>query len=212
MIEIVFLAMLAGFIALRLVSVLGRRTGEEKPVRDGFPGEPPAAPPALEKRNPSRGFGGEWPVAVREPLNAITQADRNFDADAFLNNAQAAYRHILEAFWRGDRAELKPYVADDVLAQFEQVLDARAADGLTVENSLIAIDRAEYVSAALDGAMAEIAVRFDARITALTKNAAGAVIEGTPGETVETHDVWTFSRNTHAADPVWLLTATDSED
>lgn len=212
MIEIVFLAMLAGFIALRLVSVLGRRTGEEKPVRDGFPGEPPAAPRALEKRNTTRGFGSEWPATVREPLMAIAQADRSFDADAFLNDAQAAYRHILEAFWRGDRAELKPYVADDVLAQFEQVLDSRSADGLSVENSILAIDRAEYLGAALDGAMAEITVRFDARIAALTKNAAGAVVEGAPGETVETHDVWTFSRNTHAADPVWLLTATDSDD
>lgn len=212
MIEIVFLAMLAGFIALRLVSVLGRRTGEEKPVRDGFPGEPPVPPRMAEKRPAGRGFGGEWPAVVREPFQAIAQADRNFDPDDFLNKSQAAYRHILEAFWRGDRAELRPYVADEVLAQFEQVLDARAADGLNVENSLISVDRAEYVSAVLDGAMAEIAVRFDARISALTRNAAGAVIEGAPGETLETHDVWTFSRNTHAADPVWLLTATDTEE
>lgn len=215
-IEIVFLAMLAGFIGLRLYHVLGRRTGHERPVGDPFR----ATAPELARPGPPAGAGepqvrpraelpAELPGDVRAGLEAIRRADRQFDLDSFLAGARAAYQTILEAFWRGDLEELAELVSDDVLADFRAAIEDRRARGETLENRLIGVDRAQVAAARMNGNMAEVTVRFDATIVAVTRNDRGEVVAGDPGARVETHDVWTFSRHVASPDPVWLLVATD---
>jgi predicted lipid-binding transport protein (Tim44 family) len=213
-IEIVVLAMLAGFIALRLVSVLGKRTGHEEPAGEivrRTPAEalPPSgrgvdAPPA-----PTLELPADMPIELRQPLNAIAAADPGFAPERFEEGAQAAYRMILEAFWKGDNDSLRDLVSDEVGEEFAAAIEARAAGGHRLENRLVAIDKAEIVGARLRGAMAEVSVRFDAKLVAVTRDASGNVVAGSASDAVETHDVWTFSRHTGSADPNWLLIETD---
>ncbi|MGK2285488.1 Tim44/TimA family putative adaptor protein [Pedomonas sp. V897] len=214
-IEIVFLAMLAGFVALRLVSVLGRRTGNEKPATDGVAGSDASG------RNGEAGGQGDTRGTVlhlpsdvspqtREGLQQIAEADGQFDARNFMEGARSAYRMILEAFWNDDLDSVKPFIADHVLDQFRRAIDARKAEGLTLDNRLISIDRAALVEATLSGAMAEVTVRFDATLAAVTRDRDGKVIAGSETDAVKTHDIWTFSRHTRSPDPNWLLTATDT--
>jgi len=214
-IEIVFLAMLAGFVALRLVSVLGRRTGNEKPAGDMVSGSDSARDNApAGAPDPQRGAVLHMPSDIsaqtRQGLEDIAQADGRFDAQQFLEGSRAAYRMILEAFWNDDLDSVKPFVADHVLEQFRRAIDARKAEGLVLDNRLISIDRSALVDATLSAAMAEVTVRFDATLAAVTRDSEGKVIAGSETDAVKTHDVWTFSRHTRSPDPNWLLTATDS--
>lgn len=216
-VEIFFLAMLAGFIGLRLYHVLGRRTGHEKPVSDSYR---PAGPDALRPANRSRAEP-ESPIAidlpadiapdVRPGLEQIARADRNFSPERFLAGAQGAYAMVLENFWSGDAAQLADLVSDEMLMNFRAAIETRRAAGERVENRLLQVDRAQIVGANMNGAMAEVTVRFDAEIVTVTRDAEGRVIAGDPGVSVETHDLWTFSRHTTSSDPAWLLVATDEE-
>lgn len=213
MTTIVIMAMIALFIGLRLYSVLGQRTGHE---------QQPAAPRAGEgvlgpKPQPLAEAGGEvaadrdtlYAPGAGEPLRAILQADPTFDVTRFLEGAKGAYRMILEAFWRGDEAELRELVDPAVLADFQAVIAERAAAGHRLDNRLITIEEARIERATLSGRTATITVRFDADIAAVTRDADGTVIAGSMSDAVQSHDVWTFGRHLDANDPNWLLIETD---
>lgn len=203
-VEIIFLAMLAGFIALRLVSVLGRRTGHERPAGDAYAGpsaevaQPGGQVVDLRSRQPLE-LPGDAPAEVRAGLAAILEADRSFEPGRFTEGAKAAYRMILEAYWRGDLAEVEPFMADDVAEQFRAAVAGREE---RMDNRIAGIDAATITHAQLDGMMAEVTVRFDARIAEGGKGA----------ETVTTHDAWTFRRHVAAGDPNWLLVGTDADE
>jgi predicted lipid-binding transport protein (Tim44 family) len=211
-VEIVLLALVALFVGLRLYAVLGQRTGhEQQPVTrpDAAPiGEaaPLAADPASD-RAPVPGMVYEERAAGG--IRAIIAADPSFDVARFLEGAQSAYAMVLEAFWRGDREELRFLAADDVYSAFEGAIVQREAAGEKLDNRLIGIERALIEDARLSGRTAEIDVRFDADIAAVTRNSEGEMVAGSLTDAIETHDVWTFRRTLGSEDPNWLLVETD---
>jgi predicted lipid-binding transport protein (Tim44 family) len=212
-IEIVLLAMVALFVGLRLYSVLGRRTGhEQQPILRPAETAPAAEAPApvtdiAAERPESSGLAYEEGAAAG--VRAIVSADPSFDVSRFVEGAQGAYRMILEAFWRGDRDELRYLAAPEVFAAFDGAITARETAGEQLENRLVAIERAVIQSARLNGRVAEIDVRFDADIAAVTRDREGNVIAGTLTDAVATHDVWTFRRTLGSNDPNWILVDTD---
>ena len=216
-VEIIFLAMLAGFIALRLVSVLGRRTGPERPLGEGLVGAAGEVSKRggqvidLVSRQPLE-LPGDASAEVKAALAAIAQADRSFNPARFADGAKAAYRMILTAYWSGDIAEVEPFISDEVADQFRAAIAERAAEGLRIDNRIERIDSAQIVQAQLDGTMAEVTLRFGARIIGATRDADGRVVAGTPAEAIETHDEWTFRRHVTSPDPNWLLVATDADE
>jgi len=212
--EIIILAMVFLFVALRLWSVLGRRTGHEQPIA-----KPIEAPSRPSSSAPLPGTdAAAQPQALADPMieqgamagiRAISDADRQFDAARFLEGAKAAYRMILEAFWRGDREELDRLVDGDVQDAFNQAITAREEAGHVLDNRLVSIERAVIDRAKLSGQMASITVRFDADIAAVTRDKDGEVVAGSLSDAIPTHDVWTFSRHIGASDPNWVLVETD---
>jgi predicted lipid-binding transport protein (Tim44 family) len=142
-------------------------------------------------------------------IRSIVSADPTFDVARFLEGAQAAYKMVLEAFWRGDRDELKWLTGDQVRGAFEAAIAEREAAGHTLDNRLVAIERAAIEDARLDGRIAEIDVKFDAFAVAVTRNAEGEVVAGSLSDAIPTHDVWTFRRTVGGTDPNWLLVETD---
>jgi predicted lipid-binding transport protein (Tim44 family) len=212
-IEIVLLAMVALFVGLRLYSVLGRRTGHEqqpilRPAETAPAGEAPVAPPEAAADRPEAS-GLVYEEAAAPGVRAIVSADPAFDVARFLEGAQAASRMILDAFWRGDREELRFLAAPEVFATFESAIAEREAAGHRLDNRLVAIERAVIQDARLHGRSAEIDVRFDADISAVTRDKDDNVIAGTLSDAVATHDVWTFRRTLGSNDPNWLLVDTD---
>lgn len=213
MVEIILLAMVFLFVGLRLWSVLGRRTGHEQPIAKPVEGQ--AQPAPMTRRVPDA-QPSPMPVAdsiieprAHEGIRAIIEADPNFDATRFVEGAQAAYRMVLEAFWRGDEEELRRLADDSVADAFAQAIADRMAAGHSLDNRLVAIERAVIERARLDGQMASITVRFDADIAAVTRDAEGNVVAGSTSDAIPTHDVWTFSRHVRADDPNWVLIETD---
>ena len=212
-VEIVLLAMVALFVGLRLYSVLGRRTGHEQQPVVTRPEPVAAAEPAAPVVDvaPERADNGglAYQDGAASGIRAIVSADPHFDVARFLEGAQAAYRMILEAFWKGDREELAYLVGDDVRSAFEQAIAEREAAGHKLDNRLIAIERAVIENASLERKVASIVVRFDADIAAVTRDENGEVIAGSLTDAVDTHDVWTFRRTLGSDDPNWLLVETD---
>ncbi|GGE13028.1 hypothetical protein GCM10011529_19270 [Polymorphobacter glacialis] len=203
-IEIILLAMLAGFIGLRLVSVLGKRTGHERPVGDSFrPGAPEVVSAPV-----TRGLDLPQSAVVAVPpgtdkdlapaLQAVADVDSGFDPERFVGGAKAAYRLILEGFWSGNAGTMEGLVSDEILENFGTAIEER--EGARLDNKLVSVDSAAITRAEMIGQMAEVTVRFDARV------AAGN------GEPEATNDVWTFSRHIGSGDPAWLLIATDDDD
>ncbi len=217
-VEIVILALIAAFLGLRLYSVLGRRAEHgEEPVQtrldtpQGGIGAPPAVrggeQPALSAR--MRDLPSALP-AVDKGLRDILAADRRFDPHGFLDGARAAYRMILEAFWRGDRDELG-HLCDRAVAQhFIEAIAQREAAGEVVDNRLVRINEAMIVEAAYHAPLARITVRLVADVAAVTRDAGGQVIAGSLDDAVEVRDVWTFTRDVTSPDPDWLLDETDA--
>ena len=211
-VEIVLLAMIALFVGLRLYAVLGQRTGhEQQPViRPEAPAEAkPVTPVADLPTNTAEPSGLAYDKGAAAGIGAIIAADPGFDVARFIEGAQAAYRMTLEAFWKGDREELAFLANDSVRGAFEEAIDARDAAGETVDNRLVAIERATIEDAKLSGKVAEIEVRFDAYIAAVTRSREGEVIAGSLSDAVPTKDLWTFQRDLKSRDPNWRLVETD---
>lgn len=218
-ITIVLLAMIAAFLGLRLYSVLGKRTGHEqepvlrRPEERGRTAQPPRDE-VIEGRVVDIAPVPDTADTVYHPaaetgIRKILGADRSFDVGKFLGGAQAAYRMVLEAFWAGDRDTLRDLCDDDVYAAFDGAITAREAAGETLDNRLVAIEEATIVGASLNGSIADVIVRFDADISAVTRDKDDQVIAGSLSDGVQTHDIWTFTRDLASNDPNWVLDETD---
>jgi predicted lipid-binding transport protein (Tim44 family) len=212
-VEIILLAMIALFVGLRLYSVLGQRTGHEQ--RPGARSEPPApeatpapATPDLAA-NPAEPSGFAYEKGAAAGIRAIVTADPGFDVARFVEGAQAAYKMVLEAFWKGDREELAFLTGDTVCKAFGEAIDAREAAGHRLDNRLVAIERAAIEDARLDGRIAEIEIRFDAFVAAVTRDRDGELVAGSLEDAVPTNDIWTFRRDLASSDPNWRLVETD---
>lgn len=218
MTAIVILALVALFIGLRLYSVLGERTGHEQPILK------PADPDADARMEPRAATRPAVPLTATEPdelaylptagpgVRALLAADPSFDVARFLEGSKAAYRMILESFWKGDLDALKPFVDGHVYETFADAVEQRKKDGLQLDNRLVAIDQALIAGAEVDRSVASVTVRFEADIAAITRNAAGEVVAGSLSDAVQTRDRWTFRRDISSRDPNWLLIETDEEE
>ena len=227
---IIFLA-LAVFIFLRLRSVLGQRTGRERPPYDPYsardavrgankdnvvalPGRTPAeaALTAAEPTEPAERWKGiaEAGSATASGLDAIAGEDRTFDAKHFVTGARAAYEMIVLAYAEGDRRSLKNLLSREVYEGFEGSIRERESKGETVETRFVAIEKSDIAAAEMRGRMAQITVRFVSQLISVTRDKSGNTIEGSPEKVTDVTDVWTFARDLSSRDPNWKLVATEA--
>jgi len=214
---IIILALVALFIGLRLYSVLGERTGHEqqpilKPAESDARVEARPAPQSPVPQ-PTADAGDLAYLPTAGPgVRALLAADPAFDVASFLDGAQAAYRMILEAFWKGDLEAVRAHVDDHVYATFASSVDQRTKEGLVLDNRLVTIEQAVVSAATLEQTVAFVTVRFEADIAAVTRNKDGEVVAGSMSDAVQTRDLWTFRRDIASNDPNWLLVETDEEE
>jgi len=215
--DVIVLALLAGFIAFRLYSVLGRRTGNER-SRDDQLRMPDARPnpakdnvvPLPERACPAATTGSGSNVLSRALLD-IKLYDRAFDTEHFLSGARAAYEMIVTAFARGERDVLRPLLSNDVYEAFDQAIKGREAKKERVEFTFLSLKSARITAAELKGSVAEITVAFNSQVMLAGYDPSGALIEGdakTPHDIVE---LWTFARDTRSSNPNWTLVSTAAQ-
>lgn len=239
MTTIVF-GLLAIFVIWKLRSVLGQRTGAERPPerpQDQRPQERPQAfgrdapgptrptEPANEDRVIRMSDARErarfddadrWkPYAeagtpVAEGLDAIARRDPSFDARGFVEGAKQAYEMIVAAFAKGDRRTLQSLLAKDVFDSFSAAIAEREKRGDKAETTFVAIPEIRIEHAALNGAVADVALRIKAQMISAVRDASGAVVDGSPEKVADVSDLWTFSRDVTSRDPNWKLVATQT--
>jgi predicted lipid-binding transport protein (Tim44 family) len=227
---IIFLA-LAVFIFLRLRSVLGQRTGRERPPYDPYssardaiqptPGDkvvalPGRAPDTTQKPAEPAEREALW-TGIAEPgsalatgLDAIAREDKSFEARHFLTGARGAYEMIVTAYAGGDRRQLRNLLSREVYDGFESAIREREQRGQTVETRFVSIDAADIAHAEMRGRSAQVTVKFVSQLVSVTRDRSGAVIDGNPDKVTDVTDVWTFARDVTSRDPNWKLVATEA--
>ncbi len=230
----IFFLILAVAIFLRLRSVLGRRTGNERPPIDPYSSrgeqDAPAARTAsdnvvtLPRQNNGQGTAGAETdeqiehidkiapegSALNDALRTILSADRAFDPQHFIAGARSAYEMIVTAFAQGDRQALKQLLAHDVYDGFVGAIADRESRGESIESTFIGIDKSDIVEANLNNSTTQITLRFKSQLISVTRDSEGRIIEGDPNAIVEVTDIWTFARDVSSQDPNWKLVATES--
>jgi predicted lipid-binding transport protein (Tim44 family) len=225
---IIFLA-LAVFIFLRLRSVLGQRTGRERPPYDPYSAREVRSPPAADKvvTLPARPVetaarpaesapapGERWKgiaeagSAVATGLDAIAAADTGFDAQHFITGARAAYEMIVTTFAEGDRRQLRSLLSREVFDGFDAAITERENRGETAETRFVSVDGSTITAAELRNRTAQITVRFVSKLISATHDRNGAVIDGNAEKVTDVTDVWTFARDVTSRDPNWKVAAT----
>lgn len=207
--DIIFFAMVAAFLVLRLRSVLGKRTGAERPPQQ-WQGPENDAGAAVIDLAARRRSGAEPPAEspVGLGLAAIRAADRGFDLDGFLGGARAAFEMIVGAFAAGDKATLQPLLAPEVFRHFAEAIDGRARNGETLTTDLVGIRSIEPVEARMDGGFAGLTLRIVSEQVNALRDHEGNVVEGSADRVIDVTDEWTFRRDTRSGDPNWVLAAT----
>jgi predicted lipid-binding transport protein (Tim44 family) len=228
----IFVLAVAIIVFWRLTSVLGRRTGNERPPLDPFSpreklekkladGTVPERPGRRSADSASSAVPGSGtpatPIwegfapkgsAVAKGLEKIAAADRQFLPSGFLEGAKTAYEMIVTAFAGGDKQTLKPLLSRDVYESFARAIDQRRQAGEVFETNFVGISKAQIGAADLIGRRANITVRFTSDQISARRNKAGDIIEGDPKKIREISDVWTFERDVSSRDPNWILVAT----
>ena len=214
---IVILALVALFIGLRLYSVLGERTGHEqqpilKPADPDARVEPRVSHPPVSPGVAVDSGDMSFIPTAGPGVRAILAADPSFDVARFLEGSKAAYRLILEAYWKGDLETVRPHVDEHVYETFAAAAEQREKDGLKLDNRLVTIDQAIIAEASAERRTAIVTVRFEADIAAVTRNSEGQVVAGSLSDAVQTRDLWTFRRDLSSRDPNWVLIETDEDE
>ncbi len=215
-VDIILLAMVAGFLILRLRSTLGRRTGHEQGQdnyrRDNVVELSPRANPDSE----TVVVGDIDPAYIgtlfEEGLTQITLSDPNFSVEDFLGGAGKAFEMIVIAYAEHDTDTLKPLLSDEVYSNFAAAVQDREDREERMETELIVIKPIKLESVSVDGRTAKIAARFESEQVNIIKDADGQIVDGDPEHIESVTDIWTFERNLANSDPNWLLIATRSVD
>jgi len=188
-IDIILLAMIAGFIFLRLRGILGKRTDFREKLSTDFKQE-------FQKET------------IKKNLE-----NQTFDDSAkqeFLNGAKAAYETIVTSFAKGDKNILKPLLNKEIYKNFSDEIDNRKKENIKSELTFVGVKSAKIKNFEKKDNIYTFTVDFVSEIITYKKDKNNKVIEGNP-ETIKTvNDVWKFSKNMWSNNPNWYLVETQA--
>ncbi len=201
MIEVLILAAIALFVLSRLYVALGRDDGPPEGLDRGATGDRRQGPVSIAEDDvrepqPRQPLGFTGPAAAG--LNAIREADNDFDPTRFVQGARAAYEMIVSAFARGDRDELRPLLDDDVYAAWDAAIGERETSGEDAWQ-LVRLRTADIDAAELDGRTARVTVRYQSEL-------------GNGEYTRSADELWIFKRDVTSGDPNWILDDVEAPD
>ena len=192
--DIILLAMLAGFVILRLRNILGRKTGhQEKRVNKYFP----------------RGL-----EVIKDIENNEDIKTGNVDENAkkqFLKGAETAYEQIITSFAKGDKKLLKPLLEKEMFNRFSEVIDERKNKQLKFETTFIGFKSIKILEFKKIENMYKVSVNFVSEIITCVKDKNNQIIEGNPDTIKTVNDVWRFAKNMWSQDPTWYLVDTSNK-
>tara|TARA_E500000178_G_scaffold140827_1_gene140490 strand:+ start:161 stop:781 length:621 start_codon:yes stop_codon:yes gene_type:complete len=187
-IDIILLGMIAGFIILRLRSILGRKTGHESKVYPGF---------AEKEFN--------MPKKEAKPVNKNLEILEGKDKKEFLRGAEIAYESILTSFANGDLIKLKNLLSSNMFSNFSEAIKLRGKEGIKSDFTFIGVKESsvEKYEKIKDNLFAT--VNFVAEVISVKKDSENKIIEGNPDKIKFVTDSWIFTRNIKQKDLNWYL-------
>ena len=192
-IDIILIAMFAGFIILRLRNILGRKTGHQgKSVNRYFP------------RN----------QILKDIENNDAIKSGNVDEEAkkqFLKGASVAYEQIITSFAKGDKKSLKSLLGKNMFEDFSEVIDERNKKNVKYETTFIGIKSSKILEFKNIENIYKVTVNFVSEIITCVKDKDNKVIEGNPDTIKPVYDDWKFSKNMWSQDPTWYLVETSNK-
>jgi len=186
-IDIILLAMIAGFIILRLRSILGRKTGHEEKIYQDF-----------SEKNYQK---------FKENIDRKIKNDGKLDGvekEQFLKGAEIAYETIITSFAKGDKSKLKPLLTENMNNNFREVISKRESDGIVSELTFIGIKESQLEKYEKIKNNLFATVKFVSEIISVKKKN-GEIIEGNPDRIKTVTDHWKFSKNSITKNPNWYL-------
>ena len=227
----------AVFVLLRLRSVLGKRTGYQRPPpedidqvrksqaaanlneakkgdnvvsmpdRKGAKRIKPEENPAIKAINKYAKPGTKLNMALKE----IAANTPGFEPESFINGGRTAYEMIVTAFADGDKKALKNLLSREVYEGFSSAISDRVSKGEKVQSTFVGIEKSTIKSAEVVKNDAQVTIQFISQIISATFDKNDEIIDGDPEQVVEVNDIWTFARDIGSKDPNWKLVATESE-
>ena len=189
--DIIILAMIAGFIILRLRGILGRRTGHEKKVLGGLFGK------KVTQRN-----------TEKKVVNLSSSKLDDAAKEQFIEGAKAVYEMIITSFAKGDKNALKPLLNKEIYQNFSDEIDHRKKENLQSELTFVGVKSAEIKNFEKKDNIYIFTVNFVSEIITYRKDKNNKVIEGNPDIIKTVNDVWKFSKNMWSSNPNWYLVET----
>ena len=190
-IDIILLAMFAGFIILRLRNILGRKTGHQgKPTNRYFP----------------RGM-----EVLKDIENNEAIKNGNVDEQVkvhFLKGANIAYEQIITSLAKGDKKLLKNLLGRELYNHFSEVIDERKKKELKYETTFIGVKSSKVLEFKKIENIYKVTVNFVSEIITCVKDKNNQIIEGNPDTIKTANDVWKFSKNMWSQNPTWYLVET----
>ena len=186
--DLILLAMLAGFIILRLRNILGRKTGHQGKSTNKF----------FSKRI----------EALKDIENIEAIKSSSIDEDAkkhFLKGAEIAYEKIITSFAKGDKKSLKGLLEKNMFSRFSEVIDERKTKQLKYETTFIGLKSAKILEYKKIENIYKVTVNFISEIITCTKDKNDNIVEGSTDTIKTVNDVWKFSKNMWSQDPTWYL-------
>lgn len=222
-----FFLVAAVLIFFQLRSVLGRRTGNEKPPTDPFSARDAVKAPGTddskvvtlprrdgldeEQRNTEIDGFAKPDTPLNAALRTLIKSDPTFRPREFVNGVRMAYEMVVLAFADGDRKTLKNLLSKEVFEGFDAAITEREKRGDVVKSTFVGIDKADLVQIVTKESEAQITMRIVSQLISATYDKAGTLIDGDHEAVTEVTDIWTFARDMRSRDPNWKLIATESE-
>ena len=193
-IDIILLAMFAGFIILRLRNILGRKTGHQgKPTGGYFP----------------KGMEVLKDIENNEAIRTGNVAEET--KKQFLKGANIAYEQIITSFANGDKKSLKGLLGKGLFNDFSEVIDKRSKKELKYETTFIGLKSSKILEFKKIENIYKVTVDFVSEIITCVKDKNNKIIEGNPDTIKTVNDVWKFSKNMWSHDPTWYLVETSNK-
>ena len=220
--DLIFFLLVAVFLIVRLRSVLGRRTGNEKKPKDIFTYQDSILEPdkkkVLEEKDSLK---TKIPVSLPKKkinnlksgtgLEKIFYFDKNFSPKKFLEGAKIAFQSIIKTYAKGEINKIKSLLSSNVFSAFSNEIKSRVKKKHSLEHTFISLKSADIEKINVKSSIADIVVKFASEQVNLLKNEKGKILSGND-EYVENHtNYWTFSKDLKSSNPNWKLVVTKAE-
>ena len=189
--DIIILALIAGFIILRLRTILGRRTGHEKKIFNNR-----SSKRATQKNT------------ERKVVNLSSSKLDDAAKEQFIKGAKAAYEMIITSFAKGDKKTLKPLLNKEIYQNFSDEIDYRKKENVKSELTFVGVKSAEIKNFEKNNNVYTFTVNFVSEIITCKKDKNNKIIDGSPDIIKTVNDVWKFSKNMWSNSPNWYLVET----